>query len=191
MTSRRTRHIRSRIRPAGIHGCVCPSGRHACSLGVFRFIPASRERLRPVRSNQATSDNIFGCSENPRILAPCGVLQLLSVPAIISGGAGAWRSRGSRDAMPKPVSHTRPASSTSAFSGLTSFWIRPRWWAWPSAVARLMARPRKRERERVLPVPLQNEVERLTARVGENKDCPPFVTRQSQRLGRPCGLKFG
>jgi hypothetical protein len=31
---------------------------------------------------------------------------------------------------------------------LTSFWIRPRWWAWPSAVARLMARPRKRERER-------------------------------------------
>jgi hypothetical protein len=54
-----------------------------------------------------------------------------------------------------------------------------------------MARPRKRERERVLPVPLQNEVERLTARVGENKDCPPFVTRQSQRLGRPCGLKFG
>ena len=30
---------------------------------------------------------------------------------MISGGAGAWRSRGSRDAIPKPVSHTRPASS--------------------------------------------------------------------------------
>ena len=30
---------------------------------------------------------------------------------MISGGAGAWRSRGSRDAMPKPVSHTWPESA--------------------------------------------------------------------------------
>ena len=29
---------------------------------------------------------------------------------MISGGAGACRSRGSRDAMPKPVSQTWPAS---------------------------------------------------------------------------------
>src|SRR5579863_1509440 len=47
------------------------------------------------------------------------------------------------------------------------------------------------EIERLHSVPLKNAVERLTARVGENKDCPPFVTRQSQRLGRPRGLKFG
>ena len=32
---------------------------------------------------------------------------------MISGGAGAWRSRGSRDAMPKPVSQTWPASPLS------------------------------------------------------------------------------
>ena len=38
---------------------------------------------------------------------------------------------------------------------------------------------------------LENEVERLTARVGENKDGPSFVTRERQRLGRPRGLKFG
>jgi hypothetical protein len=45
--------------------------------------------------------------------------------------------------------------------------------------------------ERLLPVRRKNAVERLTARVGENKDCPPFVTRERQRLGRPRGLKFG
>jgi hypothetical protein len=39
-------------------------------------------------------------------------------------------------------------------------------------------------------VPLKNAVERLTARVGENKDCPSFVTRKRQRHGRPRGLKF-
>src|SRR5579863_7703649 len=47
------------------------------------------------------------------------------------------------------------------------------------------------EIERLHSVPLKNAVERLTARVGENKDCPPFVTRQRQRLGRPRGIKFG
>jgi hypothetical protein len=44
--------------------------------------------------------------------------------------------------------------------------------------------------EWLLPVPLKNTVERLTARVGENEDCPSFVTRQRQGLGRPRGLKF-
>ena len=34
---------------------------------------------------------------------------------MISGGAGAWRSRGSRDAMPKPVSHTWPESRSVLF----------------------------------------------------------------------------
>ena len=41
------------------------------------------------------------------------------------------------------------------------------------------------------PVPFKNAVERLTARVGENKECPSFVTCEGQRLGRPRGLKFG
>jgi hypothetical protein len=40
------------------------------------------------------------------------------------------------------------------------------------------------------PVPLKNAVKRLTARVSENKDRPPFVTRERQRRGRPRGLKF-
>ena len=41
------------------------------------------------------------------------------------------------------------------------------------------------------PVSLQNTVERLTARVGENQDCPPFVTHEPQRLHRARGLQFG
>ena len=48
-----------------------------------------------------------------------------------------------------------------------------------------------RQIERLFPIPLQNAVERLTARIGENEDCPSFVTRERQRLGRPRRLKFG
>src|SRR5580700_10256011 len=48
-----------------------------------------------------------------------------------------------------------------------------------------------RQIERLLPVLLQNVVERLTAWVGENKDSPSIVTRERKRLGRPRGLKFG
>src|SRR5580704_5416363 len=43
----------------------------------------------------------------------------------------------------------------------------------------------------MLPLPLNNAVERLTAWVGENKDGPSIVTRERKRLGRPRGLKFG
>ena len=45
--------------------------------------------------------------------------------------------------------------------------------------------------ERLFSVPLKNAVERLTARVGENKNCPAFVSRERHGLGRPSGLKFG
>jgi hypothetical protein len=39
-------------------------------------------------------------------------------------------------------------------------------------------------------LPPKNDVQRLTAGVGENKDCPSFLTRERQRLGRPRGFKF-
>jgi hypothetical protein len=48
-----------------------------------------------------------------------------------------------------------------------------------------------RQIDRLLPIPLKNPIERLTTRVGENKDCPSFVTREGQGLGRPRRLKFG
>jgi hypothetical protein len=48
-----------------------------------------------------------------------------------------------------------------------------------------------RQIERLRPLLLQNMVERLTAWVGENKDGPPIMTRDLERLGRPCGIQFG
>ena len=64
---------------------------------------------------------------------------------MVSGGSGAWRSRGSREAMPKPVSRTCPSAQfTRILAGLMSLWTRPRWWSLPSAAAMPMARRRKR-----------------------------------------------
>ena len=48
-----------------------------------------------------------------------------------------------------------------------------------------------RQIARLVAIPLKNAVERLTTRVGENKECPPFVTYERQRLCGPGGLKFG
>jgi sulfopyruvate decarboxylase TPP-binding subunit len=45
--------------------------------------------------------------------------------------------------------------------------------------------------ERLIPAPLKHTVERLAARVGENQDCSPFMTRQREGLGCPSGIKFG
>ena len=45
--------------------------------------------------------------------------------------------------------------------------------------------------ERLPLVPLKNPIQRLTARVLEYEDRPPFVTSNSQRLGRPRGIEFG
>ena len=77
---------------------------------------------------------------------------------MISGGAGAWRSWGSWEAIPKPMSQTLPASLTSTFAGLTSLCMRPCRWTWPSADAKPIAmfktrvrssgRPRSRSRSR-------------------------------------------
>ena len=114
---------------------------------------------------------------------------------MISGGAGAWRSRGSRDAMPKPVSHTvrrRLGSRDEHVLGLDVFVDQTALVGMAERRCQVNGKAQKtRQIERLLPVPLKNAVERLTARVGENQDCPPFVTRERQRLGRPRGIKFG
>ena len=63
---------------------------------------------------------------------------------MVSGGSGACRSRGRREAMPKPVSRTSPvARFTRILAGLMSLWTRPRWWSLPRAAAMPMARRRK------------------------------------------------
>jgi hypothetical protein len=45
--------------------------------------------------------------------------------------------------------------------------------------------------ERLPLATLKNPIQRLTARVFENEDHPPFVTGNGQRLGRPRGIEFG
>src|SRR5580704_8587684 len=47
-----------------------------------------------------------------------------------------------------------------------------------------------RQIERLVVIPLQNAVERFATWVGENENGPTFVTRERQRLGRPCCIKF-
>jgi hypothetical protein len=49
-----------------------------------------------------------------------------------------------------------------------------------------------RESDRaVAPVPAQDPIQGLTARVLEYEDRPPFVTSERQRLGCPRGIEFG
>jgi hypothetical protein len=45
--------------------------------------------------------------------------------------------------------------------------------------------------ERLSLAPLKNPIQRLTARVREYEDRPPFVTSERQRLGCPRGIQFG
>ena len=40
-------------------------------------------------------------------------------------------------------------------------------------------------------VSLKNQIQGLTARIFEYKDCPPFVTSEFQRLSCPRGIEFG
>ena len=62
-----------------------------------------------------------------------------------SGGSGGCRSRGRRDAIPKPVSRTSsPAAFTRILAGLMSLWMRPRRCALPRTVAMPTAMRRKR-----------------------------------------------
>ena len=52
--------------------------------------------------------------------------QASSVPAMTSGGCGAWGSRDMREAKPKPVNHTWPVeTSMSRLAGLMSLCISP------------------------------------------------------------------
>ena len=60
---------------------------------------------------------------------------------MVSGGSGAWRSRGRSEAMPNPVSLISPVTGfTRMLCGLTSLCTRPRRWTCARAPAMAMAR---------------------------------------------------
>src|ERR1700739_74051 len=88
---------------------------------------------------------------------------------MVSGGPGACRSRGSRDATPNPVSRTSEAPwLTTILPGLMSLWTRPRRWCLPTAGAR-PARP----------------LERLAARILEHQYGPAIFADELQRPDGP------
>src|SRR5580692_3688024 len=82
-----------------------------------------------------------------------------------SGGAGAWRSYGRREAKATPVDL---AERCRQANGDTQD---------PTQIQPLAA--------------LKNLIKRLTPGVREYEDRPPFMTSERQGPGCPCGIKFG
>ena len=102
----------------------------------------SLSRYAPIRRRCRMSGWLtrFSKKSIDRFMRPvCSGAMYASVPAIVSGGSGACRSRGRSDAIPKPVSQTLPdVLSTVTLAGLTSRWMIPRSWSLPSAFVRPM-----------------------------------------------------
>ena len=102
---------------------------------------------------------------------------------MISGGSGACRSRGRREAMPKPVSQTSPVVRlTRILAGLMSLWTRPRWWTLPSAAAIADGEAQKAPH---LHRRAEQPVERLAAGVLEHQHGPTALAHELQRPHRP------
>ena len=96
--------------------------------------------------------------------------------------------------MPKPVSQTWPVAVVNDEHVLRLDVFMDQTALMDVAERRRHANRKSQEPRHIewlLPVPIENAVERFAARVGENKDCPSFVARERQRLGRPRWLKFG
>jgi len=107
--------------------------RLSCNVAVnpFERIGGGKRKsaCQHLVQGDAQSVKIASCIDRP--VHATGLLgrHIGRLPAITSGGAGAWHSCGRRDAIPNPVSRTLPASSTNAFEGLMSLCMRPRRWA--------------------------------------------------------------
>ena len=100
-----------------------------------------------------------------------------------SGGSGDWRSRGRRDAMPKPVSQTCPvAESTSTLAGLMSLWMSPRPWSRPSARRQGHCESQKSSDLHGL---ADKAIEGLASGVLDNQHRPPGLAHELHRPQRP------
>ena len=101
---------------------------------------------------------------------------------------GDWRSRGRRDAMPKPVSRTSPvAALTRMLAGLMSLWMRPRWCSLPRAAATPMASRRKRPTSIGV---AEEPVERLAAGILEHQNGLTAISLKFKRSHRPRAVQL-
>ena len=105
-----------------------------------------------------------------------------------SGGAGAWRSRGRREAMPKPVSQTSPCGVDQDVGRLDVLVDE-------AAPVHLAERRRERDGDaqelRHLQRPAEQAIERLAAGILEHQHRAAVVARKRERSHRPFSIKFG
>ena len=104
-----------------------------------------------------------------------------------SGGTGAWCSRGRREAMPKPVSHTPPLAGVHQDVGRLDVLVDQ-----PACVhlgdgvgKRDGDAQERRDIQRLAEQPL----ERLPAGVLEHQGGPDLATDESDRTRRPVGVE--
>ena len=114
------------------------------------------------------------------------------MPAIISGGTGAWRSCGSLG--------RNPEAGEPDVAGVVDEHVRRLNVLMNKTTAVDLAECCRQadsdvqdagQIERSSLVPLKNQIQGLASRIFEYKDCPPFVTSERQRLGCPRGIEFG
>ena len=100
-----------------------------------------------------------------------------------SGGAGAWRSRGRREAMPKPVSQTSPVGDVDQDVGRLDVLVDK------AAPVQLSERGRQRdgeaEKSRQLQRLAQHPLEGLAAGVLQHQHPTAVVADECQRARRP------
>ena len=105
-----------------------------------------------------------------------------------SGGAGDWRSRGRRDAIPKPVSQTCPvAPLTNTWAGLRILVEQ----APPVELAQCGREPDGEAQPlRQCQRAAQEARQRLAPRVREHQHGPPLMLRERQRPHGPGGIEL-
>jgi hypothetical protein len=109
---------------------------------------------------------------------------------MISGGAGDWRSRGGREATPKPVSPDAAGLVDQGIRGLDVL---------VDEALRVDLAKRRRQADRYAEkvrrieaphVPLDEPIQGLATWIFKNQDHPPLMTRERERASRPRRVEF-
>ena len=105
-----------------------------------------------------------------------------------SGGSGAWRSRGRREAMPNPVSRVRPSAQFDQNIGRLDVLVDE------AALVRLAERGDDADGEAQKASHLHRfadqSLERFAARILEQQHRSSAFAPELERPRRPCGVEF-